>query len=385
MLLHKSTILSLGMCFSGGLAMIGAQRTAVAADHLPEVSFVVDTPAVGTEKACSDKLPTPGVSFPTVNYQRHSSAYHRRQVITGVVQAGALCELSGDGSQKSTDEFPCRLQDSRGLARLDAAEAVEVMTVVRGVSVIDYGANSDSGNAAEDSMSAARAWRAVRPVSELRAELEPLVAESVEDHEPAAGVSRNLHAVTASFQDSDIPSLPDMSADDPVAGPSSFPQPVPIPDPSRLFRRLDGIKLGTAIHDESTLPESGNSARDVMNRAGTQYNWSSGTWVSFRPPRDTFPMHSNPLYFEDPNLERCGRSHGHFTEVVSIANFAARVPMLPYMMTVEPPCSVVPVKPDCPTCSKFGPDAYFPNPDEVDLGAATVQAAFIIGLAFLLP
>jgi hypothetical protein len=55
------------------------------------------------------------------------------------------------------------------------------------------------------------------------------------------------------------------------------------------------------------------------------------------------------------------------------------------MMTVEPPCSLVHAKPDCPTCSEFGPDAYIPNPDEIDLGGASIQAVAVVGLIFLIP
>ena len=44
-----------------------------------------------------------------------------------------------------------------------------------------------------------------------------------------------------------------------------------------------------------------------------------------------------PLYFEEVNLERYGRSYGHFQPALSGLRFFATVPSLPYAMTVHSP------------------------------------------------
>lgn len=94
------------------------------------------------------------------------------------------------------------------------------------------------------------------------------------------------------------------------------------------------------------------------------------------------PLFMNPLYFEDPNLERCGQGHGCFTELVSAVRFFGRVPLVPYMMGANPPLSCVPSLGDCPACHSFGHDAYLPP---CDRDATALQTACTVGLIFLLP
>jgi hypothetical protein len=43
-----------------------------------------------------------------------------------------------------------------------------------------------------------------------------------------------------------------------------------------------------------------------------------------------------PLYFEEVNLERYGRSYGILQPVVSLGNFYGRIPLLPYMALAQP-------------------------------------------------
>ncbi len=105
----------------------------------------------------------------------------------------------------------------------------------------------------------------------------------------------------------------------------------------------------------------------------------------YTPNRNTYPICYQPLYFEDPNLERCGQTKGCLTELCSIACFAGRIPALPYLMTAQSPHQCVRALPDCPACHRFGRDAYFPKPDEVNLAGVAVQSAATVGLVFLLP
>jgi len=65
-----------------------------------------------------------------------------------------------------------------------------------------------------------------------------------------------------------------------------------------------------------------------------QWGWSNYQFVA----SNTF---SHPLYFEDVMLER----HGHeryplLQPMISGTRFIATVPMLPYLMTVRPPCDI---------------------------------------------
>jgi hypothetical protein len=82
-------------------------------------------------------------------------------------------------------------------------------------------------------------------------------------------------------------------------------------------------------------------------------NWGAPQWYTFKPNRNTFPFRHNPLYFEDPNLERCGRSKGCFTNLSSAVQFFATVPQLPCLMLKTYPRECVCARPDCPTCHEF--------------------------------
>lgn len=102
------------------------------------------------------------------------------------------------------------------------------------------------------------------------------------------------------------------------------------------------------------------------------------------PPtlRNFYPICHNPLYFEDPNMERCGQGFGCLTEGVSAIRFFGRIPLLPGMMAANPPCSQVRALPYCPSCQKFGCDAYLPP---LSARVATWEAAAAVGLIFLIP
>ncbi len=105
-------------------------------------------------------------------------------------------------------------------------------------------------------------------------------------------------------------------------------------------------------------------------------------WHRSHPPRNTFAFRHQPLYFEDPNLERCGDSYGCLTEAVSIAHFAGRIPLLPYMMASDNPHETVRGLKDCPAGCSFGPDAYLPRPT---IKAIAVEAAAVTGFIFVIP
>ncbi len=147
---------------------------------------------------------------------------------------------------------------------------------------------------------------------------------------------------------------------------------------------LSEVSLSSAIRRESVkgipLKEPENSAQKTFAAVGVQYEHSFAR--QFRPKRNRHPIWYKPLYFEDPNLERCGRGGGIINEALSAVRFFGRVPALPVMLANDPPGSCVRALPDCPTCHKFGHDAYLkvPEPD-----GALLQIAAAVGLIFLIP
>ena len=109
-------------------------------------------------------------------------------------------------------------------------------------------------------------------------------------------------------------------------------------------------------------------------------------WPVYRDPwtasRDSFAFHHNPLWFEDPNLERCGRGFRNFSSMASVVHFSGNIAILPYRMTAEPAYSCVRTLPDCTVCQRYGCDAYLPP---WSWRAAAVQAAAITGLIYAVP
>ncbi len=109
-------------------------------------------------------------------------------------------------------------------------------------------------------------------------------------------------------------------------------------------------------------------------------------WPIYREPwtasRDSYAFHHNPLWFEDPNLERCGRGLGLLSSGSSALQFCANISILPYRMTAESAVSRVRTLPDCTVCQKFGHNAYLPP---WSWQAAAVQGAAVTGFIYLIP
>jgi len=153
-----------------------------------------------------------------------------------------------------------------------------------------------------------------------------------------------------------------------------------------FLRAMTSIRLADAASTKSgtgeLLKTPEDTAADVMSHHGVETHFTAGPWHRSHPPRNTFAFRHQPLYFEDPNMERCGQSCGCLTEFTSIIHFGARIPALPYLMASDCPQDCVRALPDCPTCCQFGPDAYWPKPT---LKAAAFQAAATVGWVFLIP
>lgn len=151
-------------------------------------------------------------------------------------------------------------------------------------------------------------------------------------------------------------------------------------------RPLTAIRLADSIVqlDESgqplAKPEDSNPKQATS--VPVEHHYVPAPWHRSHANRNTYPIRYQPLYFEDPNMERCGETGGCLTEVKSIAHFAGRIPLLPYMMASDSPHKCVRALPDCPTCQQFGPDAYLPKPT---VKAIAVQAAATVGAIYVIP
>ncbi len=151
-----------------------------------------------------------------------------------------------------------------------------------------------------------------------------------------------------------------------------------------VARPLSAIRLDSANKPLSRTGEllKAPAVESAVSDLPVEEHYTPAPWNRAHPDRNTFAFRHNPLYFEDPNLERCGHSAGYLTEAVNIAHFAGRIPIVPYMMGANPPCECVRALPDCPTCHSFGTDAYVPEPT---LRAIATQAAATTGFIFLVP
>lgn len=159
-------------------------------------------------------------------------------------------------------------------------------------------------------------------------------------------------------------------------------------DPESLFGAVTEVRVEVE-KSEAKIPE--NIAGEmlgkyepvyVMNEGWTEYTDRSIYWISHRP-----------LYFEDPNLERCGLNrNGIFEPIVSAALFYSNAALLPMHMGVQSPCCTVRSKGDCPACHKYGEECYLVSRDlkkllmtKEGLRGVAYEALAITGLVFLIP
>lgn len=164
----------------------------------------------------------------------------------------------------------------------------------------------------------------------------------------------------------------------------------PAAKPSAIERLMNARPLQTVSLSRSieSVSLDGDALNQPEDQAGQYYD-SFGVYHELPAVRrgrshhrNSYPICFNPLYFEDPNLERCGLGYGCFTEFASAIRFFGRVPLVPYMIGAAPPCSCVRSLGDCPTCHSFGCNAYLPPPS---LKGTALQTAATVGLIFLLP
>jgi hypothetical protein len=137
-----------------------------------------------------------------------------------------------------------------------------------------------------------------------------------------------------------------------------------------------------ATSNESIVDRPANKACGYLEPNAPAHYYTPVNFSVCRPSRNTHPFRHNPLYFEDPNLERCGQGNGCLTNVRSAAHFYGAIAVLPYLTTEKHPNECVRALPDCPTCHKFPKKTYFPS---WSWRAAAVQAGAVTGLIYVIP
>ena len=115
---------------------------------------------------------------------------------------------------------------------------------------------------------------------------------------------------------------------------------------------------------------------------------SSVNSVPQPPTRYPVPFCHRPLYFQQPDLERCGRvyrcgssSCGYMQNAVSGLTFLVNTMVLPYRIATERPDCPVPHQGDCRACQSTGGDC---EPLQAGRDGLLTEAAAIAGFTFLL-
>lgn len=231
-----------------------------------------------------------------------------------------------------------------------------------------------------------RPWLAMRP----HATAEPQVAEQ---SQPAW--FRELQSLERRVGlASSIPTAPPVSPGITMVSASHATSTTPADDVSKLadlFPKLSDLRLApaapedprTAIPERKHLYALDGQHRDASAWLGPQIDGAlTGPAVHRRAARNLYAFHHQPLYFEQPNPERCGKSYGYLTTAASAVHFTASAVLLPWQMVVNPPCEKVRTLRDCPAGSEYPMEALLP---ELSLQGAAAEAGVITALIFIIP
>ena len=148
-------------------------------------------------------------------------------------------------------------------------------------------------------------------------------------------------AATVGGERIDLAQQPEPAPANPPAPVPPGPRPVEEPQDLPELRPLQEIRpyydyfpIGSELYaaggtgskepPEKLLPQEGSLDRVF---GGTNFMWTASN------------LYHNPLYFEDPELERYGHDHGFLQPAASIAKFGVQLVGLPYQMALDPPCS----------------------------------------------
>jgi len=159
------------------------------------------------------------------------------------------------------------------------------------------------------------------------------------------------------------------------------PEPVPAPAKESVLPAHDDAELISRTLARPQPQESPAKQLDpdvvLKQGAGTTRLW--GTSISFW---EAPAFCHRPLYFEDENLERHGRSFGILQPAVSAGHFAGRAAVWPYLAGAFPPHECI------YTLGRERPGSYAPYRlyrPPVSLRGALYEGAAITGLSYVVP
>jgi hypothetical protein len=160
---------------------------------------------------------------------------------------------------------------------------------------------------------------------------------------------------------------------------------------TELFPKLSDLKLAPASPEDpqKAIPERKHlysldgQLREASAWIGPRIDGSlTGPAVHRKAARNLYAFHHQPLYFEQANLERCGKSYGCLTTAASAVHFTASAAVLPWQMAVRPPCEKVRTLGDCPAGCEYPMTALLPD---CSLKGAAAEAGVITALIFIIP
>jgi len=162
---------------------------------------------------------------------------------------------------------------------------------------------------------------------------------------------------------------------------------------SSLFDSMSNIRLNGLSTSPPPLPRNSETktvelprpedkACQFLEEYGPTYYSTPMRFGAPRPMRNAHVFWHRPLYYEDPNLERCGQTSGCLTTAVSAVHFGTAIAFTPYLTAATHPTACVQSLPDCPTCHSFDCSAYWPG---WSWKGAVAQAAAVTGLYFIVP
>lgn len=115
----------------------------------------------------------------------------------------------------------------------------------------------------------------------------------------------------------------------------------------------------------------------LVHLPGTQRDWCAHE-QHWNAPQTTHA----PLYFEEPNLERYGYSRGYWQPLVSGVQFFTTAPLLPGLMTIDPPNSV---QYELSESDPGSVTPYAPRKPDWTYKAILVELTAVTGMAFIIP
>lgn len=145
-----------------------------------------------------------------------------------------------------------------------------------------------------------------------------------------------------------------------------------------LFKPMNQITLQEKKPEE---PKPENLAEEMYAAYQPIEVFGSYDWLQFTD-RSMYRTYHQPLYFEDPKLERCGNGWGVAQPFVSAGIFTGQALLLPYQMGSHHPDKKMWSLGDCPTCYTYPLEAYVPKPTVKNVAAQMVGT---VGMIFLIP